>query len=165
MESTFAATLLIRLVIGRLRSLAFIVTLRISSSPNHLWDIIGKLSTTMASWVPKRRERFVQRNTPCAANAAFFTPGSRYSSSSCFLSLLLLFLSLLFFTTPRKAGEIISSVNAFWPFALGSLSTRRTPAVSCRPFVSLRVVRPHYTHLDARKPFCHRWQSFCNRYW
>lgn len=135
MESTFAATLLIRLVIGRLRSLAFIVTLRISSSPNHLWDIIGKLSTTMASWVPKRREGFVQRNTPCAPNAAFFTPGSLYLSSSCFLSLLLLFLSLLFFTTPRKAGEITSSVNAFWPFALGSLSTRHQLPAIC---ISLR---------------------------
>lgn len=134
MESTFVATLLIHLVIARLRSLAFIVTLRISLSPSHLWDIIGKLSTTMASWVPKRKEGFVQRNTPCAPNAAFFAPGSLYSSSSRFSSLFLLFLSLLFFTTPRKAGEIISSVNAFWLFALGSLSTRhQLPAICISP--------------------------------
>jgi hypothetical protein len=114
MVSTSVDTLLIHLMIAQLQSLASIVMLPISLSPNHLWNITGKLLTAMVSCPLKVWEGFVRKNTPCALNAAFFTLGSLYWSSLGFYFLLLLFCFPLFFTTIRKAGEVINSSHLFW---------------------------------------------------
>lgn len=113
MVSISVATLLIPLLIDQLQTLAFIVMLWISLSPNHLWNTTGNSSTTMVSQTQKPWEGFVLKNTLCALSAAFLTPGSLYWPSLLFYVLLLLFLFLLFFTTLRKEGEIINSGNAF----------------------------------------------------